>query len=288
MSDATPVYEDYWALGIVNQPASSLLNPSRQPVPLWIEPPPGRFFADPFAIEDNGQYYLFCEEWDYSLARGRISLMESTDLRSFNSPRPVIEQPFHLSYPFIFQYDAEWYCLPEQHQANKVTLYRAKRFPYFWVEDETVLPGFPGIDPTVFFKDGLWWMFIGRLTEHWREPADSVHLFYAEVLKGPWRPHPMNPVVERPSRARSAGRVFDLDGRLIRPVQDSTRTYGGGLLFFDITTISPTEYAERQIGAWQNCDTWPYDQGLHHFELIGDKVIIDAKTRRLSGGAITA
>ncbi|MBN1313147.1 MAG: hypothetical protein JXB30_17190 [Anaerolineae bacterium] len=276
-----PVYEDYWVLGIVDETPDSLLNPSYQPSPLWIEPPSGRFFADPFAVENSGRHYLFCEEWDYSLLRGRISLLESDDLRSFGPPRPVIERPFHLSYPFIFQCEQKWYCLPEQHQANRVALYRAEQFPYNWIEDEPLLPGFPGIDPTVFFKDGLWWMFVGRLAEHWREPADEIHLFYAEVLKGPWHSHPKNPVVERPLRARSAGRILDIAGRLIRPVQDSTRTYGGGLLFFEITRISLSQYAERQIGAWQSCEAWPYNQGLHHFEALGNQVLIDAKAWRL-------
>ena len=274
-------YEDYWALGIIDKPAFTLLNPSTQPSPLWIEPPPGHFLADPFAVKDEGRYFIFCEEWSYSLQRGRISLIESAELQSFTPPYPIIEKPFHLSYPFVFRYDGEWYCLPEQYQADQVALYRAERFPYDWVEDRILLPDFPGIDPTVFFKDGLWWMFVGRLADHWREPADTVYLFYAEEPTGTWYSHPMNPVVERPLRARPAGRVLDLKGRLIRPVQDSTRTYGGGLLFFEITNISPLEYTERQIGAWQNCDTWPYDRGIHHFESLGDKVIIDAKTQRL-------
>lgn len=268
---------DMWAVGIIDKPIGLFVDPALQPMPVWIEPPAGKYLADPFAVHHQGRYYLFCEDWDVSVARGRIVVLESADLRSFGNPQPVIERPFHLSYPFVFRYEAEWYCLPEQCQADNVTLYRAKHFPNCWVESHVLVPGFPGVDPTIFNHDGLWWLFVGRHTDDWREPADAAYLFSASRLEGPWLPHPANPVVERRRRARSAGRVIDLGGRLVRPVQDSTYTYGEGLLFFEIDAINRHEYSEHQIGAWPKCRAWPYGRGIHHYELLEGKVIIDAK-----------
>lgn len=275
-------YIDYWALAIINEPLRSLFAPQTNvSSPIWIIGPQGKYLADPFVIEENEKHYIFCEEWDFNLRRGKLVVIESDDLRVFSPPHVIIEEAYHLSYPFILKYNNDWYCLPEQHQSNKVGLYRAESFPFRWKEDKTMIADFPGIDPTVFYKDGLWWMFVGRLVNSWREPADTIHLFYSEDFKGPWFSHPRNPVIIRPFMARSAGRVITYDGVLIRPVQDSSQSYGGGLLFYEISVLSTTEYEEKRIGSWKSDKSWPFNQGLHHIEKIknGKAIVIDAKRR---------
>src|SRR5207249_786262 len=46
--------------------------------------------------------------------------------------------------------------------------------------------------------------------------------------------------------ARPGGRVLVLDGRPIRLAQDCSPTYGRKVRAFEITTLTPTEYRERE------------------------------------------
>jgi hypothetical protein len=74
-----------------------------------------------------------------------------------------------------------------------------------------------------------------------------VSLFFAETLKGPWRAHPMNPVISDVRRARPAGKLFMDGGRLIRPSQDCSLAYGYALVFSEVVKMTETEYEERVV-----------------------------------------
>jgi len=67
----------------------------------WIESPKGRFYADPFMIEDGGKFWVFFEDFDYATQRGRISCAE-VHKGGIANPVTVLERPYHLSYPLCF------------------------------------------------------------------------------------------------------------------------------------------------------------------------------------------
>jgi len=41
-----------------------------------MEPPKGRFWADPFPIERDGKYFIFFEEFLYETMKAHISVIE--------------------------------------------------------------------------------------------------------------------------------------------------------------------------------------------------------------------
>jgi hypothetical protein len=68
-------------------------------------------------------------------------------------------------------------------------------------------------------------------------------------VRGPWEPHPRNPVVSDVRRARPAGRPFRDESRgLIRPSQDCSGLYGSAVVFNRIEELSETGYRETPIG----------------------------------------
>ena len=91
-------------------------------------------------------------------------------------------------------------------------------------------------------------------------------------------PSSSNPVIESRGRSRPAGRLFWSNGRLVRPAQESVGAYGEGILFYEITALSRSEFVERLIGRWERSDDWSFPSGMHHIERLGhNSVMIDAK-----------
>ncbi|MFT3894519.1 MAG: hypothetical protein QM730_23055 [Anaerolineales bacterium] len=80
--------------------------------PAWedfkpLMPPPGRAWADPFPWVYEGQYYIFVEELLHPRGRGHISCLHLDDQFNVVSSELVLQQPYHLSYPYLFSYEGE-------------------------------------------------------------------------------------------------------------------------------------------------------------------------------------
>jgi hypothetical protein len=208
-------------------------------------PPKDRFYADPFLIEKDGKTFLFLEDLRYSEGRALISCCE---LGADGTPGPVFEvlrRPYHLSYPFLFEENGEIYMIPETKANRTVELYRATKFPAEWTLDSVLLSDIYAVDATLHKADGKYWMFAGISNGRYSN-CDELGIFFADTLKGPWTPHPANPVISDVRRARPAGALFrDQAGRLIRPSQDCAKAYGYAIVFSEVVTLSETEYEER-------------------------------------------
>lgn len=89
------------------------------------------WYADPILFTQNGNSYLFLELFDKKADRGKIAYCQLTD----NGPTPfkvVIDEPFHMSFPMVFEFDGDIYMLPETSNDKSLRLYRASAFPDKW------------------------------------------------------------------------------------------------------------------------------------------------------------
>lgn len=76
----------------------------------------------------------------------------------------------------------------------------------------------------------------------------SIGIYIANALTGPWAEHPQSPIVKDDAHiARPAGRPLMLAGKLYRLGQDCIPTYGRQVLAFQITRLTPAEYAEVPV-----------------------------------------
>ncbi|MCL4530211.1 MAG: hypothetical protein M1282_12440 [Chloroflexi bacterium] len=243
-----------------------------------IVPDKDRYWADPFVIQKDNLYYIFAEEKIYATKRGRIICITLDQQGNILSNQVVLERPYHLSYPFVFEYKDEIYMLPESAQSLNIELYRRKKFPNEWQFVKNLIAGIYAADATLFEHNGKWWMF-ANIKETGGSSLDALHLFYADnPLADHWTPHPRNPVVKDIGSARPAGRIFVQDGKLIRPSQDSSRRYGRALKFNRITKLNKTEYEET-------LDSTFLPRGgkiiaAHTFNQAGNLTVIDAIIRR--------
>jgi len=271
------IYKPCWTIGIVKRNSEDLFQISELDEVTWLPSPKGSFIADPFVIEKSGIYYIFFEEYLYSRFSGRISMIETNNFKSFSRPEMVLEQPFHLSYPNVFEHDGRYYCIPEQVESGKVVLYEAQAFPKDWKETATILK-FPGLDPTIICDNGRWWLFTGR------EGGEDVELFiwHATELIGPWRPHPQNPVKTDVRSSRPGGRPFLRDGKWIRPAQDCSISYGSRIVFNEIVEMTETCYEERPVHSLNPNPKGGFPDGLHTLDFTAGFYIIDGMALKKS------
>ncbi len=198
--------------------------------------------ADPFLVRLGGPgWQMFME---VESRRGEIGLATSPNGLDWTYQGIVLEEPFHLSYPQVFEWEGEIYMVPESNKANSVRLYRASSYPTGWEYVGNLLEGEPFSDPTLFYHENTWWMWV-EITDY---KFDTVYLYSATDLMGPWHPHPENPVVSGdPQRARPGGRIQVLDGRILRFVQDCVPTYGSKTRVMEVTVLNRRSYEEHEV-----------------------------------------
>ena len=238
-------------------------------------PPAGRFYADPFVIEKDGRNYLFFEELPLAGKKGIISCAEIDAHGHCGPPRPVLEMDYHLSYPFVFEWRGQMYMLPETRDSGQISLFRALEFPGSWKLEKVLMENVWAVDPTLFEFAGKFWLFAGGVEKR-GDINSELYLFFAETPFGPWRPHPLNPVVSDVRRARPAGKLFFHQGALIRPAQDCSLRYGSATVFNRIVALSETEYREEPFRKLQG-DWLPGNLGSHTFNSSRHFQVVDGR-----------
>ncbi len=245
-----------------------------------IIPPRDRFWADPHALIKDGRNYVFIEELRYSQNKGYISAMEIREDGTHTVPRRVLEEPYHLSNPFIFEYDGQLFLIPESANNRTVDLYRCVSFPDKWEHCETLLQGVHAVDSTVYRHHGKWWLFTNIREHESGSSDDDLFLFYSDALeRGQWKAHPRNPVVSDVTRARPAGNIYKHEGKLYRPAQDCSIRYGYGIRILEILEMSESDYVEREVDFIQP----KWDKRIiatHSFSKAGPHIFSDALEER--------
>ncbi|HTN63741.1 MAG TPA: hypothetical protein VL147_19660 [Devosia sp.] len=206
--------------------------------PPWVELPEdgSRFYADPFPVERDGRYLLFVEEFPHATGKGVISVAEADAHGVFGTPRIVLEEPFHLSYPQVFQHGGQFWMIPETAGGRDLYLYRADPFPDHWVRHAVLLENQPLSDATLLQQDGQFWLFAADGGEG--SSSDSMLVFHAQTLDGPFLPHQANPILIDQMATRPAG-AFILGGQYpVLPVQDGTHGYGSGIGLVELLELN--------------------------------------------------
>ena len=210
-----------------------------------ITPPKDRFWADPFVVHDSGRWYVFIEEFVYDEGRGVLAYIEISRDGSWTQPRRILELPYHLSYPQVFEHEGQWYMLPETYGARRIELYRAVEFPNRWEKERTLIDGIDAVDATLLQRDGKWWLFANVRLDKRHTHGEALWIFASdEPIYGAWTAHCGNPVVLDATSARPAGRFFSDGDRLLRPSQDGSNRYGYALKLNEVRRLDAGGYEE--------------------------------------------
>lgn len=236
-----------WSIGIYK--GDSVFNLSPHPdianpviLPKDITDVKAVSIADPFMLRTEAQWHMFFEILDGETGKGCIGLATSDDALKWNYQQIVLNEKGHLSYPYVFKAENNYYMIPETVEGGGISLYKAEEFPAKWSFERTLIEG-KWADPSIFEYRGKWWMFAcGNPKE-----SNSLHLFHADSLLGTWSEHPLSPLITSDaSSARPAGRVIVQGESVVRFSQDCVECYGNKVRAFEVTELSETKFAERE------------------------------------------
>jgi len=246
-----------------------------------IEPPSNAMWADPFPVRLGDRRFVLFEECTYRFwgrttgSRGVLRAMEYLGDGRWSPPRTILERPYHLSYPFVFESRGRHYLIPETLANGSIELYEAEEFPWRWRFVRALMTGVEAVDTTLMETGGQWWMFTcmqgpGAVNR-------DLYLFHAhDPVNGPWVPHTRNPVVVDASCARMAGKLWFDGTHWIRPGQDCSAGYGGAVKLRRILDLTPHGYCEEPLGRL-GPESLPDASGVHTFNMAAGLQCSDAR-----------
>jgi len=265
-------------VGLQSKWSIALLEGSFEKAALWrskeIHAPRGRYWADPFLWRMQNRTYCFVEDYVYREERGYITALEIISGEVVERG-VAIKENFHLSFPFIFEYNNEIFICPESSEAKQIRVYGCQKFPLQWSLRAVLMDGVSAVDTMIFEKAGKWWMLTSLDRSSTGDYCCELNLFSASSpLDTKWASHPKNPIKINSFGGRNAGLIVK-DGKLYRLGQrQGFDLYGEGLMIFEITKLTESEYEETLLQ-----DILPkYRKGLrgvHHMTSDGCFTIID-------------
>ncbi|MFC4275080.1 glucosamine inositolphosphorylceramide transferase family protein [Achromobacter aloeverae] len=241
-----------------------------------LEPPKGRFFADPFVYTHEGRPYVFFEDYDFRERKGKISVASYAD-GAFRFLGTVLDLPYHLSFPFIFHYNGATYMVPETCGNRTIELWRCTEFPLKWEIHEVLMSNVSAVDTIVFFHGKYWWLFTNIDRADGTSHCDELFAFYADRPDATtWTPHALNPIIRSPVKARNAGMVVDGNGDVIRCAQtQGFLHYGKGVSLNRIEELSPSTYSEAEGQVHYPSFLRKPFASMHHWHHHGGHTVFD-------------
>ena len=107
-----------WNIGFVEDKVQCVIRNDLQNIHWMKHQYSDRWFADPFILNvDEENIILLVEEFCYSFNKGRIAkLVVSRKDYILKEMKIVLEEPWHLSFPFILRKNDKIYIIPESCQ----------------------------------------------------------------------------------------------------------------------------------------------------------------------------
>ncbi len=261
-----------WNIGVLKLSPASLLEKGSVS-PDWFPPAgPADFRADPFGIvKDRGRIEVFYEKLEND--RGHLASCGYKD-GWLPEEKEVLRGKPHFSYPYLLAHENEYFCLPEQADKNRISLYRLDDNTGELTDERVLIEDIPALDPTPLKYNDSWWLFF---TDAVKGPSNWLQLWRAPDLFGSWRPHPGNPVKMDVRSARPAGTPFRHGGALYRPAQDCSQAYGKRVVINKILKLAEEEFREEPVCLLEADQTGRFSRGLHTVSFAGDYLLVDGK-----------
>ncbi len=268
-------YSPHWRIGWRFVDGAGVVETGDLAGPRWRALPDQEtsFAADPFPIEWRGQTGVFYELLDYRTNVGEIFFQPFDASGPKGAPVRALNEPWHLSYPFLIEEEGALYMVPEASVSGAITLYRCVDFPTRWEPVAKLVEGVEAADATIFRHGGRYWM-TSVVRDGYGGYSDTLAIHHAPSLFGPWEAHALSPVLVDSRVARPAGGVVSHNGVLLRPVQDCSQDYGKGLAIMRIDALDPENFSQTLVAHLAPGKHWPGNR-LHSLNRFGRLEVID-------------
>ncbi|MHC3439853.1 glucosamine inositolphosphorylceramide transferase family protein [Natrialbaceae archaeon A-gly3] len=205
------------------------------------------YVADPFIIPDGDTWHMFFEICNRDRTPDAvIGHATSKDGYNWSYDRVVLNTGLHLSFPYVFKWDGEYYMVPEEggYSGDRITIYCADDFPYSWEEYSVPVKNQPHSNDSAIFRwKGRFWLLISD------SEIDGIWAYYSDDLsEDNWTSHNFNPIIsERPRAGRLGGRPIIRDGTILLFLQDCENYYGDKVRVFEVGNLTPDDYNDREL-----------------------------------------
>ncbi|KAL6980266.1 Glucosamine inositolphosphorylceramide transferase 1 [Sarracenia purpurea var. burkii] len=210
---------------------------------------PSNFVADPFLYVQGDTFYLFFETKNSITMQGDIGVARSVDNgATWEQLGIALDEDWHLSYPYVFDYNGQIYMMPEGSAKGELRLYRAANFPLKWTLEKIIMKK-PLVDSFIINHQGKYWLFGSDHSGIGTRKNGQLQIWYSNSPLGPWKPHAKNPIynLDKSMGARNGGRPFVYNGNLYRFGQDCGETYGRRLRLFKVEVLTKDEFREIEV-----------------------------------------
>lgn len=237
------LFREEWNIAIRKKEDKSLWEKGGESKEFAVLPNTIRYWAaDPFIISVGGKEYLFFEMFDRLKSKGLIGYREIHGDK-IGKMKIAYEASHHLSFPFIFKYENEYYIMPEYSEGKELFVLKATHFPDKWEKVEGWMKGKRLVDSALLNHERETYLLTQDLGSVYTSEELSIFIRKGEE----WLPHKENPVVKSLANSRLAGKTFFEKNQLIRVAQDCQDGYGTKLHFNNIMKLSEDEYEEEMF-----------------------------------------
>lgn len=237
------------------------------------------WYADPILYKSENKTYMFYEAFNKKKELGEIGVATVIN-NTITDKQIILNEPFHMSYPFVFNFNKKIYMIPETSSIKKLLLYEAESFPYKWKLSRVLMDNTELSDATILKHQDKVYIFVSKVLSY--SPYRDELLLYHLDNEFNLIPHKCNPIITDNEFSRSAGKILKYNSKLIRVSQDcSNGQYGKALKFNEIIKISENSYQENNL-----ITILPEDipikfnkklTGTHSYGKCGDLEVIDVK-----------
>ncbi|GJN23714.1 hypothetical protein PR202_gb11384 [Eleusine coracana subsp. coracana] len=202
------------------------------------------FVANPFLFIQGDAIYMFFETKNPITSQGDIAAAVSKDSGvSWQQLGVVLDEKWHLSYPYVFNYENETYMMPESSWNENLQLYRATDFPLKWKLEKVLLEK-PLVDSVIINFQDSYWLLGSELRT--RRSLYLVQQLTPWPLDSTQKQNPIHSTDNRPS-ARNGGRPFIYNSNLYRVGKDNGGGSGHGIKVFKVEVLTTNKYMEVEV-----------------------------------------
>ena len=270
------IFDRVWYVGYQNETFDKINHTNSK----ILKNPKNSFLADPFIIEHNKENYIFVEEYNFKIKKGVVSVYK---IFKNNSQRVgvAIEENFHLSFPFIFEYESNYFMVPETSEAKEIRIYKCEEFPLKWKHEKSIFKNVRSVDPIIFKHNNLWWLMTSfSSTGHGIE--SELQIFYSEngPLTNKWISFKKNPVIIDPALGRNGG-FLRKNNKIFRVAQSfGFNTYGENIHIQEIITLNQDNFVVKNF-ARINLEFSENLFGMHHLNNNNNFTVYDFSKLKL-------
>lgn len=246
---------------------------------IFIENEKGTFNADPFVVEKDNKNYCFVECFNYAEKKAKINVFELSE-KGYVFLGTALEESFHLSFPFIFEFNNEFYMVPESSKNRDIRLYKCQNFPLKWELQEILIDDIDAADTMIFQKNNKWWMMTNEDPLKLDNHNYQMNIYYSDnLLNGEWISHKNNPIIMDANSARNAGLLLDEDNVFrVSQAFGFYKKYGENFSINKIESISETGYSEKIFSSHKKFFNKKI-LGSHHFHSNDKYTVFDVWTK---------